>query len=94
VCQTYKIKSLINQLNSKEIPNIIKECESMGWESYHTKIYRAIGQKPLYQAILQRIQDNIHSEQFRIDSMLFAVFFEQVNGDRLTECIALYGGAI
>jgi hypothetical protein len=38
VCQTYKIKSLINQLSPKSIPTIIDECEKLQWEPYSSKI--------------------------------------------------------
>ncbi len=36
--------------------------------------------KPLYSNILQRIEKTIHSEQFKIDSLLFTTLFEMVNG--------------
>lgn len=39
-----------------------------------------MGGKPNYDKILERIKSTVHSEQFRIDSMMFTTLFEMVNG--------------
>jgi hypothetical protein len=36
----------------------------------------------------------VHSQQFRIDSMLFTTFFYQIHGKALDESIQLYSNAI
>ena len=33
-----------------------------------------------YDKILERIKSTVHSDQFRIDSMMFTALFEMVNG--------------
>lgn len=90
ISQTYKIKSLINNINTNDIKLIIKECEELGWESYSTKIQRRISGKKEYEKIVERIQTTIHSEQFRIDSMLFTALFELVNGQVVSQFVEVY----
>lgn len=90
ICQTYKIRSLINNLRIKEIGKIMSECEALGWESYEAKITKILTGRTDYEIIIERIHCNIHSDQLRIDSMLFAAFFYQINGDQLNNFIQIY----
>ena len=68
----------------------MKECEALGWESYEAKITTILTGKSEYESIIERIHCNIHSDQLRIDSMLFAAFFYQVNGNQLNHFTAIY----
>lgn len=90
ISQTYKIKSLIGNINTNDIRLIIQECEELGWEPYVMKIKKMISGKKDYEKILERIQTTVHSEQFRIDSMLFTALFEQVNGQAVNQFIEVY----
>lgn len=90
ISQTFKIKSLIGNINTNDIRLIIKECEELGWESYAAKVKRSISGKQEYEKILERIQSTVHSEQFRIDCMLFTALFEQVNGQAVNQFIEIY----
>lgn len=80
ISQTYRIKSLIGNICTKDIHAIIQECEDLGWLSYTQKIHEKMDGKPHYDKILGRIKSTVHSEQFRIDSMMFTTLFEMVNG--------------
>ena len=90
ISQTYKIKSLIANINTNDVKLIVKECEELGWESYAAKVKRAVSGKPEYEKILERIQATVHSDQFRIDCMLFTALFEQVNGQAVSQFIEVY----
>lgn len=90
ISQTYKIKSLIANINTNDVKLIVKECEELGWESYAVKVKRAVSGKPEYEKILERIQATVHSDQFRIDCMLFTALFEQVNGQAVSQFIEVY----
>jgi len=39
---------------------------------------------------LNRIRNTIHSEQFRIDSMVFTAYFEYINGSHLKSFVDAY----
>ena len=94
MCQTFKIRQLISQLNTKDTPRIIAECEALNWESYSVKLCRQLEGKKDYEAIVQRIYTTIHSQQFRIDSMLFTAFFQLINTDQLSPLLQAYTGTI
>jgi hypothetical protein len=85
---------MISNICTKDIHAIIKECEDLNWEPYASKIYRRVSGKADYEKILERIQSTIHSEQFRIDSMLFTTIFEFVNGQALNQFVEVYLAAI
>ena len=90
ISQTCKIRSLIGSIKTNDIHAIIQECEELQWEGYQRKIEKMMKGKPNYHAILERIKSTIHSEQFRIDSMLFTTLFEMVNGQEVNQLILAY----
>jgi hypothetical protein len=94
VSQTYKIKSLIGSIKTNDIRAIIQECEELEWEGYQRKIEKVMKGKANYDKILERIKSTIHSEQFRIDSMLFTTLFEMVNGQEVNQLILVYSSTV
>ena len=94
ISQTYKIKSLIGSIKTNDIRAIIQECEELEWEGYQRKIEKVMQGKANYDKILERIKSTIHSEQFRIDSMLFTTLFEMVNGQEVNQLIVVYSSTV